>query len=261
MSKSTESNRPRGSRPEPEEQASQPGACGAATVQAGGMDDRPEAEAEALGETGGDYAEQLARAEAEITKLKNDFLRALADAENTRRRAAREKEEAAKYAISKFARDLLFVADNLERALEAVDPEVRSKDPALDALVAGVEMTHKELLSIFKRYGVTPIKAENAMFDPHVHEAIYEIPDDSVPNGTVLRVEQRGYMIHDRPLRPAQVGVSRGGPKREPGGANRAKMAGGGEVKPSAKERASAYEQRSEGKADQSSGSQVDEEL
>lgn len=181
------------------------------------------------GETGGDeiadvietaegpsVAERLAEAEREIAKVKDDFLRSLAEVENVRRRAAREKVDASKYAISSFARDLLPVADNLRRAADSVDAEARTRDPALEALVTGVEMTERELLGVLERHGITPIPAEGQRFDPHVHEAMYEIPDESVPHGTVVQVLERGFMIHDRPLRPSRVGVSRGGPRERP---------------------------------------------
>ena len=157
--------------------------------------------------------ERLVAAEAEVARLKDEYLRALAEAENVRRRAARDRQEASQYAVSSLARDLLSVADNLQRALGSVAEEARSHDPALDALMSGVEMTEKELLAILDRYGVKRIAAEGQVFDPHVHEALYEIPDASVPHGTVLQVVQPGYTIHDRTLRPARVGIARGGPK------------------------------------------------
>jgi molecular chaperone GrpE len=157
--------------------------------------------------------DRLAAAEAEIARLKDDYLRALAEVENVRRRAARDRQEASQYAVSSFARDLLSVADNLQRALGSVAEEARMQDPALDALMSGVEMTEKELLTVLDRYGVKRIAADGETFDPHVHEALYEIPDASVPHGTVLQVVQPGYTIHDRTLRPARVGIARGGPK------------------------------------------------
>ncbi len=157
--------------------------------------------------------ERLAALEAEVARLKNDYLRALAETENVRKRAARERQEASQYAISGFARDLLSVGDNLQRALAAVDPQAKAGDPALQALISGVEMTEKELLSVLERYGVRLIPAEGQPFDPHVHEAMYELPDPSVPQGTVVQVVQPGYTLHDRTLRPARVGIARGGPK------------------------------------------------
>jgi len=156
---------------------------------------------------------RLAAAEADVEKLKGDYLRALADIENTRRRAARDREDASRYGISKFASDLLSVADNMRRALDSVDPTARSENPALESLLNGVEMTENELLSVFERHGVTKIDAQGALFDPHVHEAMFEMPNEEVPSGTVVHVLREGYRIADRVLRPAQVGVSRGGPK------------------------------------------------
>lgn len=210
----------------------------------------PEA-AEAAPEVSADEA--LAAAAAEIAKLRDERLRALAETENVRKRAARDRENAARYAIDSFAKDMLSVADNLRRALVAVDQAAVAGDPALQNLVKGVEMTEAELLTVFKRYGITPIESLGKPFDPHVHDAMFELPDESVPERTVVQVVEQGYMIHDRPLRPARVGVSRGGPKRPPAGA--------GEEPPSATGGAtSAYEKQ----ADQgggASGSTVDKTL
>lgn len=160
--------------------------------------------------------ERLAAAEAEIAELKDKHLRALAETENLRRRAARERQDAGNYAVTGFARELLAVADNLQRALAAVDRAACQNDPALSALVAGVEMTEKALLAAFARHGITPIDADGQAFDPNVHEAMFELPNDTVPHGTVVQTLERGYRIHDRPLRPARVGVSRGGPRPAP---------------------------------------------
>lgn len=182
-------------------------ADGAATAATAALDAGAPVEAAAV-------AERLAVAEAEAARLKDDYLRALAETENVRRRAARDRQEASRYAITAFARDLLSVADNLQRALASVDAAARAADPALAALTDGVAMTEKELLTIFERYGVKPIAAEGQPFDPHVHEALYEVPNAEVPHGTVVQVAQRGYMLHDRTLRPARVGIARGGAKR-----------------------------------------------
>lgn len=145
----------------------------------------PDAPAEA-----GDTAvqdERLTALSAEIAALKDKHLRALAETENVRRRAAREKTDAGKYAITGFARDLLAVADNMQRALGSVDPEARRADPALEALVAGVEMTEKALLAAFERQGISPIEAEGAPFDPHVHEAMFEVPNEGIPTAPSSR--------------------------------------------------------------------------
>lgn len=159
------------------------------------------------------WTEQLARAETEIAKLKDDYLRALAETENVRRRGTRDREEASQYAVAGFARDMLAVADNLHRALQSVGSEARAADPALDALMSGVEMTERELLAALERHGVKRMEVEGQPFDPHVHEAMFEIPNAEVPNGTILQVMSPGYLLNERILRPARVGVSRGGPK------------------------------------------------
>lgn len=183
------------------------------------------AEAEGQGEA---LAERLAKADAEVAELTEKWKRALAETENVRRIAARDREDASKYAISRFARDLLSVADNLRRALDSMDKDARATDPGLDALAGGVELTERELQAIMARYGITPIPAASQPFDPNVHEALFEVPDESVPHGTVVHVLEPGYMIHDRPLRPARVGVSKGGPK--PGAQPAPGPEGGGEV-------------------------------
>lgn len=160
-----------------------------------------------------DLTAKLDQARAEIARLQDERLRALAEIENTRRRAARDRQEAGQYAIANFARDLLSVADNLERALASVTPGDRQTDPRLDALVDGVAMTQKELLAVLERNGVKAMVAHGQAFDPHVHEAMFEIPDESIAHGTVVQVLQPGYTIHERTLRPARVGIARGGPK------------------------------------------------
>ncbi len=206
----------------------------------------------------GTVAERLAAAEAEVERLKDEYLRALAETENVRRRAARDRQEASQYAVSTFARDLLSVADNLQRALGSVAEDARKQDPALDALMSGVEMTEKELLTVLDRHGVKRITATGQQFDPHVHEALYEIPDASVPHGTVLHEVQTGYTIHERTLRPARVGIARGGPK--PGAEAAEPLAGeeDGEVIRFPKQGgADAY--RRVDSDDETSGGQVDE--
>jgi molecular chaperone GrpE len=161
----------------------------------------------------GVLAKELEEAKGEISKLKDDYLRALAEAENVRRRAVRDREDASRFAISAFAGDLLSVADNLRRALDSVEPEARQKDTVLDGFINGVEMTERELAAVFQRHGIRPVEAAGQLFDPHVHEAMFEIPDAEVPSGTVVTVLQTGYTIHDRILRPARVGIAKGGPK------------------------------------------------
>jgi molecular chaperone GrpE len=154
-----------------------------------------------------DPFEVIVALQAEVANYKDQALRALAEAENTRRRAERDREDASKYAVSGFARDLLSVADNLRRALDAVPP---SEDETVKALVTGVEATERELLAIFERRGLTRIEPMGQTFDPNLHEAVFEVPNTGQPTGTVVQVLQSGYRIHDRLLRPAMVGVAKG---------------------------------------------------
>ena len=146
--------------------------------------------------------------------LKEKALRALAEAENVRRRAEREVADAKLYGVANFAREMLAFADNLRRAVESVPIETRDAlDPAIAALVDGVELTEKDFLSRLTRFGVRKIDAEGARFDPNLHEALFEIPDETQPAGVVAQVVEQGYTIGDRVLRPAKVGVTRGGPR------------------------------------------------
>jgi molecular chaperone GrpE len=155
--------------------------------------------------------------QAENAELKDRLLRAIAEAENVRRRGEREKAEATLYAATNFARDLLSVADNLGRALEALPAEAREKaDGAVRTLLEGVDLTHRELKNVFERYNIRQVKAKGEKFDPHVHQAMFEVPDPSVPAGTVVQVVQDGFTIGERVLRPALVGVAKGGPKAQP---------------------------------------------
>jgi len=147
---------------------------------------------------------------AEIETLKDQRLRALADAENIRRRAEREKAEANIYAVSKFARDMLGIADNFARALAACPPEVRdAADPQLRAVLEGVEATDRQLIATLERYGVKPIDTADGKFDPNLHQAIAEVPGLGKPPGTIVDVVQTGFMIGERLLRPAMVTVAR----------------------------------------------------
>jgi molecular chaperone GrpE len=153
-----------------------------------------------------------AELEAELAQVKDKALRALAEAENTRRRVEADKIEAIRYAAADFAREMATVADNLRRALASIGAEAREKDPALETLAVGVEMTERALLAVFERFGVKRVEALDKRFDPHLHEAMFEIEDKTKPSGTVVRELEAGYVMHNRPLRPAKVAVSRGGP-------------------------------------------------
>jgi molecular chaperone GrpE len=146
----------------------------------------------------------------ENAQLKDKLLRALADMENLRKRAEREKAEATLYAASNFARDLLSVADNFSRALAAVTPEQRAAaDEMSSNLLAGIEVTERELTNVLERHGIRRIDAMGQKFDPHMHQAMFEVPTADHPAGTVVQVMQNGYAIGTRCLRPALVGVSK----------------------------------------------------
>jgi len=148
--------------------------------------------------------------------LKDQLLRLAADMENLRKRTAREIQDAKTYATTNFARDMLSVSDNLRRALDAIPADALAEgDSGLKALAEGVEITERAMLNTLERHGVTQISPEGQKFDPNFHQAIFEVPNTDVPNNTVVQVMQTGYAIGDRVLRPAMVGVSRGGPKAE----------------------------------------------
>lgn len=150
----------------------------------------------------------LARLENEVEKLRNDVLYAQAETQNVRRRLEKEKADASAYASTGFARDMLSVADNLGRALAAIPAELR-EDERLKALVTGIEMTGKELANVFQRNGITKIEAMGEKLDPNRHQAMLELPHAEAEPGTVIQEMQAGYMIKDRLLRPALVGVSK----------------------------------------------------
>ena len=153
----------------------------------------------------------------ENEELRDRLLRAAAEMDNLRKRTERELRDGAAYAISSFARDLLSVGDNMARAISAVSTEAREGgDAVLKALLDGVEMTDRELHRVLERHGVKRLEPQGERFDPHRHEAVFEVPDPSVPSGTVVQVMQTGYTIGERVLRPAMVGVSKGGPKPAP---------------------------------------------
>jgi molecular chaperone GrpE len=155
----------------------------------------------------------------EAADLKDRLLRTLAEMENLRRRTEREVTDARTYGVTNFARDILAVADSMERALKALDDEIRDKAEAgVKALLDGVEITERELIKVMEKHGVRRIEPQGQKFDPNLHQAMYEIPDATVPAGTVVQIMQPGYTIGERVLRPALVGVSKGGPKAAPAG-------------------------------------------
>jgi len=159
---------------------------------------------------------RLAELETEAATLKDQLLRALAEAENTRRRAERDRQEAARYGAVGLARDLLSVADNLRRALEALPEEARKDGEGwAKDLITGVELIEKDFLDTFARNGVEKLEPVGEPFDHNYHQAMFELEDLEKPAGTVVQLMQAGYRLHDRLLRAAMVGVSKGGPKAE----------------------------------------------
>ena len=174
------------------------------------------AQAPAGAETGGDY-EVVVKLIKENEELKDRALRAAADMENLRRRTARELHDARTYAVANFAREMLSVSDNLQRALDAIPAEVKAAgDPGFKALIEGVEITERAMLASLERHGVKKLSPKGERFDPNFHQAMFEVPNPDVPANTVVEVVQTGYSIGDRVLRPAMVGVSKGGPKQAP---------------------------------------------
>ncbi|MGJ4890210.1 nucleotide exchange factor GrpE [Bradyrhizobium sp. HKCCYLS3077] len=163
-------------------------------------------------------AEALAK---EAADARDKMLRTLAEMENLRKRTAREVADARMYGITGFARDVLDIADNLQRALDAVPAETRENaDAGLKALIEGVELTERSLLNTLEKNGVKKFDPTGQKFDPNFQQAMYEVPDPSVPSGTVVQVVQAGFMIGERVLRPALVGVSKGGAKAAPAASN-----------------------------------------
>jgi molecular chaperone GrpE len=172
-------------------------------------DDLPEA-----GETADEAVEELDPMEelrAENADLKDRVLRAMAETENLRKRAEREKAEATLYAATNFARDLLSVGDSLSKALEIMDEDARANaDESTRNFIEGIELTRRELLNSFQKHGIVEVNPSDEKFDPNFHQAMFEVPGSGKPNGTVVQVVQTGYKIGERVLRPALVGVAKG---------------------------------------------------
>lgn len=171
-------------------------------------------EAEAASLSGRDAAPtevtpETTQLQAELEAAKDQMIRALADAENTRKRAQKEREDTAKFAVSSFAKDMLDIADNLRRALEAVPSDLLESEPRLKNLVNGIEATERTLLRAFEKHGITRIEPKEEIFNPNFHEVMFEAPMPGKPAGTIIQVMETGYMLHDRLLRPARVGVVR----------------------------------------------------
>lgn len=166
-----------------------------------------------------DAAARIAALEAEVARLKDQALRAMAEAENTRRRAQREIEENSKFAIAGFARDVLPVADNLRRAIDSIPAEIRQQDERLNKFAEGVEMTDRELLAVLERHGIKRVDPAGQAFDHNLHQAIMQVDSTDHPPGTVVQVFQPGFTINGRLLRPAMVTVA-----KAPGGQAGAKV-------------------------------------
>ncbi len=180
--------------------------------QARPADSRKAETQDAAADAGGQVADLNALL-LENADMRDRLLRTMADMENLRRRTEREKADTARYAISNFARDVLTVGDNLKRTMQHVPAEAAAQDPALKSFLEGVEITERELLNALERHGVSLIEPLGQRFDPNCHQAMYEVQNPDVPDGTVVDVMQAGYMIGDRCLRPALVAVAKGGAK------------------------------------------------
>lgn len=157
--------------------------------------------------------DEVGKLVVENADLRDRLLRAHAEMENVRRRTEREKSDTARYAISNFARDVLAVGDNIHRAIEHVPGDASAADPVLKSFLDGIQLTERELLNVLERHGVRKLEPQGERFDPNMHQAMFELERDDVPEGTVVQVMQAGYVIGDRCLRPALVGVSKGGAK------------------------------------------------
>ncbi len=179
-------------------------AATAAATEAQGAEDTATPEADAQ--------DPLEALRAENAELRDKLLRTVAEMENLRKRTEREIADTRSYAISGFARDMLTATDSLSRALTILPAETRnSSDPTTKSLIEGIEMTEREMQRLLAKHGVKPIEAEGQKFDPHKHQAMFEVPDPTRPEGTVVQVVQAGFAIGDRVLRPAMVGVAKGG--------------------------------------------------
>ncbi|MDH3473172.1 MAG: nucleotide exchange factor GrpE [Rhodospirillales bacterium] len=208
------------------------GAEAGAGAEASPAAEAPEADQESGRADSGAADERIAALESEVADLKDQLLRALAETENVRRRTQREKADAAKYAAAPLLRDFLAVADNLSRAIGSVPEGAESEgaesegaesegaesgDERLATLLDGVKLTEKELNAVFERHNIVKLEPLGEALDPHRHEAMFEVPDPEQPSGTVVQVIQPGYLLHDRLLRPARVGVAKGGPAKAAG--------------------------------------------
>jgi len=157
---------------------------------------------------------EIAMLKAQIADLTDRLLRAHAEMDNIRKRSEREKADTQKYAVTRFAHDVITVGDNVQRAIAAVPALAAEQDPALKSFLEGVTMTERELVNALERHGIKRMIPQGEAFNPHHHQAVMETHDESVPAGTVVQVLQAGYMIEDRTLRPAMVAVAKGGARK-----------------------------------------------
>jgi len=188
--------------------------------------DAPVPEEQAGGAEAAAGEDRVAALEAEVAGLKDQLLRAVAETENVRNRARRDREESLKYATAALARDLLGVVDNLQRALSSIPETAAEENEQLKTLMAGVKMTEQELLTVFERHHITTLNPLDEAFNPHKHEAMFEVPEAGKPAGTILQVLQSGFQLHDRLLRPARVGVAKAPPQETAGAPAAAKAEG-----------------------------------
>lgn len=155
---------------------------------------------------------QIHALQEELLQAKDRTMRALADAENTRKRAIKDREDAGKFAIAGFARDLLGFSDNFKRAIEAIPDDIKQSDPRMENIIEGVEAMSRELGSVFERHGIRKIEPMDEMFDPNYHEVMFEAPMPDKKAGIIIQVVEPGYVISDRLLRAAKVGIAKAGP-------------------------------------------------
>lgn len=194
-----------------------------AVASANGEDQAPADPPEASPEIEDEVAEvaeeatevRIAELEGKVKQYKDQLLRAIAETDNLRKRSERQLEDAHKYAVSNFAKDLLNVADNLRRAIEAAPNAESAEDELVNNLHAGVQAVERDLLAAFDKHGIVKITPLDHRFDPNFHQAMFEVPDSGKPAGTVVQLLQPGYLLRDRLLRPAMVGVAKGRPEEK----------------------------------------------
>jgi molecular chaperone GrpE len=167
------------------------------------------------GEVSGWRAGELEALKEENADLKDRLLRAAAEMENLRRRTERDKSDTARFAVSNFARDTLTIADNIARAIAHVPEDAAKEDPALQSFLDGIKVTERELMNVMERHGIARLDPKGERFDPNKHQAMFEVDDKDVAEGTIVEVVQAGYVIADRILRPAMVGIAKGGEKQK----------------------------------------------